>query len=434
MVSFLRFQLALTALIVGFTTSSAYAKVYLNSQCTMKANSGKIEGNGSKDEKFPLASISKLVTSLWAIETLGANYRFETKIHVTKVGPKAYNMHFEGSRDPLMGRNVGYFILAQLTMKQLGIERVENLTFDENFQMEWNVEEPVAVAGDTKLFTDIAEQAAHVQHELENGFITPIADNSYTYLRKISKSVGVTLPQEKPRINFGSVSFLAKADFKKANDTQTFVYKSAPLYKIVKNMNNKSNNYVADHLYWNLGGTPAFNAYLAENLKMDNRDLEFNLGSGNNADYISKKKYDYNEGTCTAMIKVLIRLNEVLATQKLVLTDVMAVAGKDSESTLVRYDGVMGDAMTAKTGTVDKAKTLAGTISTGNGTIYFVILMHKDSSGENGSAANAIKNRIRALFTINNGSKKINYSETTPLPFDSQSALVLGYGPHLGMF
>jgi D-alanyl-D-alanine carboxypeptidase len=400
----------------------------------MKANSGKIEGNGSKDEKFPLASISKLVTSLWAIETLGANYRFETKIHIIRKGQKTYDMHFEGGRDPLMGRNVGYFILAQLAMKQLGIEKIDTLSFDENFQMEWNVEEPVAIAGDTKVFADIAEQAAHVQRELENGFITPIADNSYTYLRKISKTVGVTLPEQKPNIKFGNVQFIAKADFQKTNETQTFVYKSAPLYKIVKNMNNRSNNYVADHLYWNLGGTPAFNAYLQQNLKMDNSDLEFNLGSGNNADYISKKKYDYNEGTCTAMIKVLIRLNEVLATQKLQLTDVMAVAGKDEESTLGHYEGVMTDAMVAKTGTVDKAKTLAGTISTGNGTIYFVILMHKDSSGENGSATNAIKNRIRALFTINNGSKKINYSEATPLPFDAQSALILEYGPHLGMF
>jgi D-alanyl-D-alanine carboxypeptidase len=134
------------------------------------------------------------------------------------------------------------------------------------------------------------------------------------------------------------------------------------------------------------------------------------------------------------MIKVLVRLNEVLANQGLSLTDVMAVAGKDSESTLVKYGGAMDDAMVGKTGTVDKAKTLAGTISTGNGTIYFVILMHKDSSGESGSAANSIKERIRNLFGINSGPKKINYTEITALPFDKESALVLEYGLSLENF
>ncbi|WP_413558810.1 D-alanyl-D-alanine carboxypeptidase [Bdellovibrio sp. HCB209] len=431
----MRIQLVLIALIVGvFTTTSAYAKVYLNSACTMKANADKIEGNDSKNEKFPLASISKLVTSLWAIETLGANYRFTTRLHLTKKSANTYDLHIEGGQDPMFGRNVGYFILAQLAMKQLGITKIENLTFDENLLMEWNVEEPVAIAGDTKFYPDQAAQVAHVQHELEQGFITPVSERSYAYLRKLAKTVGIDLSEKKPNIQFGNVQFLAKQDFQKTKETGTFVYKSAPLYMIVKAMNNKSNNYVADHLYWNLGDTPAFNQYLAHALKMDNRDLEFNLGSGNNADYISKKKYDYNEGTCTAMIKVLIRLNEVLQTQGLKLTDVMAVAGQDSDSTVGRYDGVMNGSMIGKTGTVDKAKTLAGSISTGNGTIYFVILMHKDSSGENGSAANAIKNRIRALFTINNGSKKIAYNEITPLPFDKQSALVLEYGPSLGMF
>ncbi|WP_413585442.1 D-alanyl-D-alanine carboxypeptidase [Bdellovibrio sp. HCB274] len=426
-------HLVIAALIVGFTTTAS-AKVYLNSACTMKANSKQIEGNGSKDEKFPLASISKLVTSLWAIETLGADYRFTTKIHLTKKDDGLYDMHIEGGHDPIFGRSVGYFILAQLNMKELNIRQIDTLTFDENFLMEWNVEEPVSIAGDTKYYPDQAAQVAHVKHELENGFITPIADNSYKYIRSLAKSVGVELPEKKPSIKFNKVEFLAKQDFKQDNQTISFTYRSAPLHKIVKNMNNKSNNYIADHLYWNLGDTPAFNLYLQNSLKMDNRDLQFNLGSGNNADYISKKKYDYNEGTCSAMIKVMIRLNEVLANKGLSLTDVMAVAGVDTDSTVARYKGAMEGAMIGKTGTVDKAKTLAGSISTGNGKIYFVILMHKDSSGENGSAANAIKNRIRALFTINDGSKKIAYSEISALPFDSKSALVMEFGPKLGMF
>ncbi|WP_413576007.1 D-alanyl-D-alanine carboxypeptidase [Bdellovibrio sp. HCB290] len=431
--SLLKAHLVIAALIVGFTTSAS-AKVYLNSACTMKANSKSIDGNGSKDEKFPLASISKLVTSLWAIETLGPKYRFTTKIHVTKKSDGLFDMHIEGGKDPIFGRSVGYFILAQMAMRELNIKQVDTLTFDENFLMEWNVEEPTAIAGDTKFYPDLAAQAAHVKHELENGFITPVADNSYKYVRSLAKSVGIELPETKPNIKFNNVAFLPKQDFKDDPQALTYTYRSAPLHKIIKNMNNRSNNYIADHLYWNLGDTPAFNEFLQKNLKMDNRDLQFNLGSGNNADYISKKKYDYNEGTCSAMIKVLIRLNEVLGTQGLALTDVMAVAGTDTDSTVAKYGGPMEGAMVGKTGTVDKAKTLAGTISTGNGTIYFVILMHKDSSGENGSAANAIKNRIRALFTINNGSKKIDYSEISALPFDKGSALVLDYGPKLGMF
>lgn len=405
--------------------SSASAKVYVNSICHMKANSeGRIiEGDKSKGEKFPLASISKVVTALWAVEKLGPDYRYSTKLHINRVSNDSYDVHIEGSRDPIFGRNASYFLISELNRAGVDVKKIENLTFDENFLLDWLAEEKPRIGGDTPYYDTIEKQADAVRRSLLADFATPIRKDMYAALKQKADKIGATMESD-PTISVRRVEFKPKNQFTKTADTTTLVYRSAPLRTILKRMNNQSNNYIADHLYWNLGGTTEFNRFIKSSLSAGTDEIEFHLGSGNNANYIYDPNTDiYNEATCETMIKVLYKLDKLLEKSGYQLNEVMAVAGVDKSSTVAGYGGNFAGATVAKTGSVNKAKTLTGTVSTKNGVIYFAVLMHTDNRTEWGSASATIKEKVNGLITSNGGPKKIQYDELLPLPFDANSKL-----------
>lgn len=404
-------------------SSAASAKVYLNSMCHMAANSKTqtIEGDDQKDDKFPLASISKIVTTLWAVDRLGADYRFTTKLHVTPTANGAYDIHIEGSRDPLFGRNMSYFLISELNRNK--ISKIEKLTFDENFLLAWLAEEKPMIGGTTPKYETVEKQASIVRSTLLSSFATAINPGYYSALKSKAARIGVQMAA-KPKVDVRNVSFLRKNAFEKAANTTTLLLKSSPLKTILKRMNNQSNNYIADNLYWNLGGTEAFNAYIAGKLQADETDITFHNGSGNNEGSVAKPIY--NEATCEMMIKVLYSLDKSLSAKGYELSDVMAVAAKDRASTVGGYGGVMAGSTTAKTGSVNKAKTLMGSVSTKNGEIYFAVLMHTDydkSRSDWGVASQQIKNKVAQLINKNGGAKPIKYTEQLPLPFDRHSYL-----------
>ncbi|MGE5086844.1 MAG: D-alanyl-D-alanine carboxypeptidase [Bacillota bacterium] len=408
-----------------FVTATASAKVHLNSMCTMDVATHTRKNDDNSNKKYPLASISKLATSLWAVETLGADYRYTTKFHITKDADGAVDVHIEGGKDPIFGRNAGYFILTQLNRPDINVKKIRTLSFDENFLIEWNVEDHESIAGDTPYYSDFSKYVAHVVRDLSKGWGTPVGSLSYNVLRDQAADIGVELPAKAPTMTIEEVIYQSKADFTRSANTKTYIYQSAPLYKILKSMNNKSNNYIADHIYWNLGGTPAFNTYIKEKLSMTTADLEFNLGSGNNADYISNESEDYNRGTCNAMITVIWRLHDQLNKQGYRLSDILAVASTDQGSTLKKYGGSLAGATIAKTGTVNCTKSLAGAVSTNQGTIYFVVLVNINGMSEQHSATNFIKDKIRSLISRHGGPDPISYTPIMPLPFDKKSKLYL---------
>ncbi|WP_051026331.1 D-alanyl-D-alanine carboxypeptidase [Bdellovibrio bacteriovorus] len=404
-------------------SSAASAKVYLNSMCHMAANSKtqQIQGDDNKDDKFPLASISKIVTTLWAIDRLGPDYRFQTKLHVTPTANGSYDIHIEGSRDPLFGRNMSYFLLSELN--RMKITKIEKLTFDENFLLAWLAEEKPMIGGTTPKYSTVEQQASVVRATLTSSFATAINPGYYAILKSKAARIGVQMSL-RPKVDVRTVSFVKKAEFQKSEKTTTMVLLSSPLKNILKRMNNQSNNYIADNLFWNLGGSEAFNAYIAGKMQADETDIVFHNGSGNNEGSVAKPVY--NEATCETMIKVLYSLDKSLSAKGYELSDVMAVAAKDKSSTVGGYGGVMAGSTTAKTGSVNKAKTLMGSVSTKNGEIYFAVLMHTDydkSRSDWGVASQQIKNKVSQLINQNGGPKAINYTEQLPLPFDKYSYL-----------
>ncbi len=401
-------------------------RISVNSMCHMKVGEAMnpILGDDNVDKKYPLASISKVVTSFWAIKQLGANYRYQTRLHLTKIDDETFDLHIEGGLDPIMGRNAAYFITSELNRSEHKVKKIRNLTFDQNFLMDWLSEEKPRIAGSTPYFATIEEQTASVKRTLESGFITPVVREKYRLLQQKAASQGVIMT-DKPGITAESVRFVSTADHQSNPTDVVLIYRSAPLYKIIKRMNNQSNNYIADHLFWSLGGIDAFNSFVEYTMQLDGDDFEFYLGSGNNAGYIFDPNENiYNKGSCSAMVKTLYYLDQALQESNLDLSDVMAVAGEDHESTVRAYGGSFFRSTVAKTGSVNVAKTLAGSVKTREGTFYFAILVNTKGRSDWGAASSIIRTRLDNLIKQYGGPVKEDYREEIPLPFDKKSSLI----------
>ena len=73
-----------------------------------------------------LASISKLITTLWFIEK-SPEFQYKTKIFFN---PETKELHLKGDEDYVFSRRKMFYLVNQLSA--LGINEISNLTFDEN--------------------------------------------------------------------------------------------------------------------------------------------------------------------------------------------------------------------------------------------------------------------------------------------------------------
>ncbi|UOF00801.1 D-alanyl-D-alanine carboxypeptidase [Bdellovibrio reynosensis] len=383
-----------------------------------------IEGDYVKNRRQPLASVSKIMTSLWAMERLGINHRFITKFHVTPVGGDSIDIHMEGSKDPALGQRAAYYIMSELSQLGFNINRIETLSFDENVLFDWRLEQPDRIGGNTPFFKTQNDQNAATERNLSYGFGIQLDQTQFRQLQSEANDDGILIAPIS-NISARRVEFKPRSQFYRTGQTRTFIYRSSPLHRILKNMNNKSNNYIADHLFWNLGGTSEFNKFIQSSLAVSPAELEFHLGSGNNARYLNGSGKDtYNTGTCPAVIKTMVKVEKYLKNQNLKLTDIMAVARTDNQSTLEDFTGLFENAVIAKTGTVNIAKTLAGVASTARGRFYFAVLYQAESKEDADLAIGPIKEKVLELLRNNGGPQRLNYRKLIPLPFDKDSNLI----------
>lgn len=415
----LNFGALVLALGVLFGLSpKVHAVPSMNAVCTLETTPGAtIQGQRTR-ELFEIASVSKMFVSYWALRELGANYRFATVVHVTPVGDHVVDIHLSGSLDPFWGRQLTHFLISEL--HRIGVSQVRTLSFDENFKLRWSVltnfEKPINPSTD-----EIA--MALVAH------IRTLA-KEYPETQQEALKAGLAMSELPNLIDFtvGQVKFLASSQFQKSRSTQTFVLRSAPLIRYLKEMNVVSNNHVADKLYELLGGTEKFRAFYRSTLGLGPQDVVFVNGSGNSAPFgqtaDGRQVKLYNKATCETLIRVLQALRSETARQALSLTDVLAVAKTDEGTLSPRYDG-LPNAVIAKTGTVDPAVTITGIASTGVGWVFFAVLYRAEGVIDWEKARDEVRDNVYDLITQHEGAAPFEYQARFFLPFDATSALQL---------
>ena len=73
--------------------------------------------SGFRDtDLVPLASISKVITSAWAIDRLGSDFRFNTEVYLKEIDPKSglFDAYISTKYDPIMDIEKLLHILSEL--------------------------------------------------------------------------------------------------------------------------------------------------------------------------------------------------------------------------------------------------------------------------------------------------------------------------------
>ncbi len=365
------------------------------------------------NERLPLASVSKMFTSLFAISQIPITRKVYTQFYYNHIGGGVYDVHIQGGIEPYFNRESMQWLISKLN--EVGVSKIGTLSFDENFkylhmtEKAFSVNRLIADPNSKKKKVDrffydpvagknevIGPLPAAVKKQLEhNSFIM----DKYSATKAAAAKDGITLVNQlvfNPKV----IKFVARSEFTVPKGAKKAFIASPDLLHMIKLMNWKSNNHAADKILTLAGGIEKFNDFFHGTMKFTEDNLKFVNGSGQNAILDGRL---YNEATCTSVLRAVNGLKKNLEKQGSKLENALAVIGGDIGSTFsgkyISHETNLS--VVAKTGTVGTNITLAGMISakTGNHFFYYNV--------ETLAATGKLRNGKRAANDEVNRSKNI---------------------------
>lgn len=198
--------------------------------------------NYNSDKLFIPASNTKLITALVALESLGDNYKFETKIyHTGEISPNFRgNLYIKGFGDPVLTSLQYKEILKRATVDR-GIETIYgDIIFDYSFMTEegfgrgWMWDDPQPQIAAINIWQTSYESFKYkTNHEIKDyiNFLTTL------FLQEIG------------------VEFWGEIRYEEAPSDANLLYTnySPPLTDIIQQMLETSDNQIAEQIFRNLG-------------------------------------------------------------------------------------------------------------------------------------------------------------------------------------
>jgi serine-type D-Ala-D-Ala carboxypeptidase/endopeptidase (penicillin-binding protein 4) len=323
------------------------------------------------DKSFAPASVTKIVTAWLAMEVLGGDYRFETKFYLDKKRV----LYVRGGGDPFLISEE----LAEMAPKlvaTIGKEPITSIVLDASYyppeiripgiENSGEAYDALNSALAVNFNTIAAVRKGNVVRSAEAQTpITPLAISQFK-ARGPKGSGRISLAQD-PALSLQYAGELIAAFIKQAGGSvkdrittgsvpkdlkPVYVHKSRPLSEILKGLLIASNNYIANQVFLEIGGTLGGPVSLEKSLKVLNKmlaengldkDIHMEEGSGISRD---------NRFTASGLAKVL------------------TVFAPHAEL-LHGHDGGLN-----KTGTMSGISTLAGYADTkSHGRVRFVIAL-----------------------------------------------------------
>jgi D-alanyl-D-alanine carboxypeptidase/D-alanyl-D-alanine-endopeptidase (penicillin-binding protein 4) len=290
---------------------------------------------------LPAASLTKIATTLAALEKWGPNHQFETLVSATglvKDGVLQGDLVITGSGDPLFIWEEA--IALGNSLNQLGIRRVTgSLIVSSNFYM--NYEDKPAIAGQF----------------LQQAF------NSSTWTSEITW-VHTTMPKGTAKPQVAIAAGVKVATIPPPKKFLLLRHQSLSLAHILKEMNIYSNNEMAEILTKDLGGASDRSQLAAKSANIPPAEVQLVNGSGLGVE---------NQLSARAACAMLITIDQYLQPYQLSLTDIFPVAGQDKLGTMIGRRMPVGS--TIKTGTLRDVSALAGVLPTRDrGQVCFAII------------------------------------------------------------
>jgi D-alanyl-D-alanine carboxypeptidase/D-alanyl-D-alanine-endopeptidase (penicillin-binding protein 4) len=351
---------------------------------------GKVQGK-NVDMQVRLASVSKLLTSLWAVEKKGPNYRYDTKLFI-----KDNNLHIQGSFDPFMSNEKMLFLVSQLN--DLGYTHFDKITYDKTVQINPSAQ----VHTDIYPLITRDSNGKNIQQYFNTSSWSKVFKAEYDRLASLAKKDRFLKSVE---MSVDTVEF-SDTNPLKGSDVKMLTLTSPEMYKYLKETNVKSNNYSAHTIFRDLGGEAEFEKFLAEKFSLTTEQIKMYNGSGLPTT-IEGKRYD-NYASCAIIAELVSALKESAERQGRELEDIVAVPGNDQGTFANRLNSSdYKNTFVAKTGTLMHTSTLAGALSTQKGFSFFGIFNQTTDIIGAKSVQNAM---VKVLMTEMGGPKVFGYS------------------------
>jgi D-alanyl-D-alanine carboxypeptidase/D-alanyl-D-alanine-endopeptidase (penicillin-binding protein 4) len=290
---------------------------------------------------LPAASLTKIATTLAALDKWGPAHQFETLVSVTgpvKDGVLQGDLVITGSGDP-------FFVWEEAialgnSLNQLGIRRVTgSLVITGDFYM--NFQDNLALSGQL------------LQQALNGSSWSPEIVAQYSAMPKGTA---------KPQVAIAGGVKVATISIPKK--LLLLRHRSLPLAQILREMNIYSNNSMAESLTKSLGGAQERSRLAAQSASVPIAEIQLVNGSGLGVE---------NRLSPHAVCAMLMEIERFLQPQKLSVADIFPVSGRDKRGTLLARRIPVGTAI--KTGTLNDVSALAGLMPTRDrGQVWFVII------------------------------------------------------------
>jgi len=325
------------------------------------------------------ASLTKIATSLAALEIYGSNYQFETRVKHTGVieaGVLQGNLIIEGGGDPFFVWEEAIALGNRLN--ELGIQEVTgDLIITDDFFMNYQA--------------SLQKSAQLLAQGLNFQRWSKAAQQQYPTLSSATPRPQVEIA--------GTIIVDKKADFPSA--TPLIRHQSLPLQQILQQMNVYSNNKLAELVAQSVGGVERVEVIVTKATGVSSTEVQLINGSGLGVD---------NRLSPRAVTTMLQVMQEKLTAQGSHLGEVLPVAGIQAGT--VR-DRAIPQGIPVKTGSLFNVSALAGVIDTErHGLVYFAVL------NQNGSLDAFRQSQDQLLQNL---SQQWDF-----LPFDQNVAVQLG--------
>jgi serine-type D-Ala-D-Ala carboxypeptidase/endopeptidase (penicillin-binding protein 4) len=297
--------------------------------------------NIKSDIPIAAASLTKIATTLAAVNKLGLDHRFVTEIGRTGEvinGVLRGDLVITGGGDPLFTWEEGVALANNL--EKLGIKKIQgNLVILNDFSMNFQKKPQVSAEALKKSFNYHLWPAHLLKQE-----------------QKLVKT--------KPTLTIQGKIILAEQP--PAEIVPILRHQSLSLKDIIKQMNIYSNNQIAQSLADSIGGATTVVQTAIELAQVSPEQIHLENGSGLGVN---------NRISPKAITQIWMSLENLLAQRSSKITDLFPVSGVDHQGTLQLRHIPAG--VTLKTGTLNEVSALAGVIPTKErGLVWFAILNH----------------------------------------------------------
>lgn len=285
------------------------------------------------------ASLTKVVTTLAALDAWGPNHQFETVFSTTapiQAGIVQGDLIVQGNGDPFFVWEEA--IAVGNALNQAGIREVKgNLVIAGNFAMNFD--------------TDPLASGNALKQGLNSGLWSEEVVAQYQNLPPGTQRPQVVI---QGTVQLGSVNPSA---------TPVLRHQSMPMVDLLKAMNVYSNNFMAQMLADSVGGAAAMSRRVSELTKIPLEEIQLSNGSGLGME---------NRLSGRAVTTMLIATQRYLQARQFTIADVYPVIGRDG-GTLKGRQTPGGTIV--KTGTLNEVSALAGVLPTRDrGLVWFSII------------------------------------------------------------